>query len=777
GGFPITVTATDSNGCTGSRNYTLVINCPTITVNPTTIATGTAGAAYSTVTFTQAGGVGSVTFSESGALPAGLIFSAGVLSGTPLQTGSFPLTVMATDSNGCTGFRNYTLVIGCPVITVGPSVIPAGTAGSAYPSTTFTQTGGVGSVTFSETGTLPTGMIFSAGVLSGTPTQTGSFPITITATDQNGCTGSQGYTLTINCQEITVGPDSVPSGTQGVAYTSTTFTQSGGIGTIVFWETGTLPSGLTLTAAGVLSGTPSQTGAFPITVTATDSNGCTGGASYVIAITCPSVTITVSPGFLPSGTSGTAYPSTTFTATGGTAGYTFTEAGTLPAGLTFSAGVLSGTPTQSGIFPITVAATDSHGCAGVTNYIVAIACSGVTIAVSPPTLSAGTAGSAYPSTTFSAGGGASGYTFKLGGSLPAGLTFSAGVLSGTPTQAGSFQFTVAAMDTNGCAGSTSYTLVIACPAISVGPVSIPSGTAGTAYTSTQFTETGGVGAATFSETGALPMGLTLSSDGLLSGRPLKTGSFPITVVATDSNGCTGSKGYTLVIACPTIAVGPGTIPTGTGGAAYASTQFTQTGAVGAVTFSESGTLPAGVSLSSTGVLSGTPVKTGSFPITVTATDSNGCTGSQGYTLVINCPVIRVSPSVIPAAVQNEPYSVQFGESGGIGAVAFSTTSALPAGLTLSSAGLLSGTPTTGGSFSITVTATDANGCTGNTTTTLSVTALDKCLKDNTNGYFVQFNSTSGDYLFTVCGPNGFTLSGRGTLSVVNSIISITDAKA
>ena len=100
-----------------------------------------------------------------------------MLSGTPTQTGTFPITVTATDANGCTGTRTYTLVIGCQTITVNPATIPNGTAGSPY-SQTFTQTSGIGTITWSLTGTLPTGLTLdtATGTLSGTPTQTGTLP-------------------------------------------------------------------------------------------------------------------------------------------------------------------------------------------------------------------------------------------------------------------------------------------------------------------------------------------------------------------------------------------------------------------------------------------------------------------------------------------------------------------------------------------------------------------------------------------------------------------------
>ncbi|MBP6820062.1 MAG: putative Ig domain-containing protein [Acidobacteria bacterium] len=760
GSFPITVTATDFNGCAGSRNYTLVVNCQTITVDPATIPSGTAGTAYASQTFTHTGGIGTTTFSLTGALPTGLTFSGATLSGTPTQTGSFPITVTATDSNGCTGSRNYTLVINCQTITVNPTTIPAGTANTAY-SQPFTHTGGIGTTTFAVTGTLPTGLTFSGATLSGTPTQTGSFPITVTATDSNGCTGNRGYTLVINCQTITVNPATIPAGTVSAAY-SQTFTHVGGIGTTTFSLTGTLPTGLTF-SGDTLSGTPTQTGSFPITVTATDANGCTGSRNYTLVINCQ--TITINPTTIPAGTANAAY-SQNFTHTGGIGTTTFALTGTLPTGVGFSGATLSGTPTQTGSFPITVTATDANGCTGSRNYTLVINCQ--TITVNPATISSGTANSVY-SQSFTQTGGIGTTTFALTGTLPTGLTFSGATLSGTPTQTGSFPITVTATDSNGCAGSRNYTLVINCQTITVNPPTIPSGTASSAYSQT-FTHTGGIGTTTFSLTGTLPTGLSLTG-ATLSGTPTQTGSFPITVTATDSNGCTGSRVYTLDINCQTISVTPTTIPAGTAGTVYSQT-FSHSGGIGTVSFGQFGKLPAGITFTGA-TLSGTPTQTGSFPITITATDANGCTGSRNYTLVINCQSINVNPTTIPSGTVGVAYSQSFTQTGGIGATSFSLTGALPTGITFSGA-TLSGTPTQSGSFPITVTATDANGCTGSRDYTLLINCQSLTVNPATiptgtvsTAYSQTFTQTGGvgtvSFALTGTLPTGLTFSGA-TLS-------------
>jgi hypothetical protein len=755
-------TATDNNNIWGALSCITTV-APAITA-PTSVCPNSTGntasgpAGESAYSWTITGGT--IT---AGSTSQTVTFTAGA-------SGTVMLSLTITDGAGCQASNSANVSIGGSV-TVGPATIANGTAGVAY-SQQFTPSSGA---TFSETGMLPTGLtLSSSGLLSGTPTQTGSFPITVTAT-VGGCMGSQGYTLVINCPTITVNPTSLAAGTAGVAYTSVMFTETGGVGSPSFGETGALPNGMTFSVGGVLSGTPTQTGTFNnIEVTATDSIGCTGSRTYTLVINCP--TITVNPTSLAAGTAGTTYTPVTFTQTGGVGTTAFTESGTLPTGITFSAGLLSGTPTQTGTFNnITVTATDSNGCTGSRTYTLVINCPSIT--VNPTSLAAGTAGVAYSSVMFTQTGGVGTTTFAESGTLPAGMTFSAGVLSGTPTQTGTFNnVTVTATDSNGCTGSRTYTLVINCPTITVNPTTLAVGTAGVLYTPVMFTQTGGVGTVTFAETGALPSGITFSA-GVLSGTPTQTGTFNnITVQATDSNGCTGSRTYSLVVNCPTITVNPTSLAAGTAGVAYSSVTFTQTGGVGAITFNESGALPTGMTFSA-GVLSGTPTQIGSFNITVVATDRDGCMGSRGYSLVINCPTITVNPATAPSGIQAEPYSLQFTQTGGVGSTTFSTSSTLPTGITLTSSGLLAGTPTEGGTFSITVVATDSNGCTGSRTVRLSLTGLNKCLKDDHTGDFIQFSSVTGDYVFTHCGTGAFTLSGRGTITTPNGMLTITDIEA
>ncbi|MHB8800639.1 MAG: putative Ig domain-containing protein [Thermoanaerobaculia bacterium] len=871
------MTATDANGCTGSRAYTLVIDCPVITVSPASLANATAGAAYGPVTLTQTGGVGTVTYAvTTGALPSGItLTTAGVLSGTPTVTGTFNITVTATDANGCTGTRAYTLVVECPVITVTPATFPGGTTGIAY-SQSVGSAGGLGTVTYAvTTGALPTGLVLdgASGAITGTPTAAGTYNFTVTATDANGCTGSQAYTVVIVCPTIAVGPVALTNGTVGTAYgqtvlaaggggaylyavtagtlpaglaldgasgaitgtpttadlyaftitatdqygcsgatayevricpvievtpataaqgtigqsyAGTTFAQTGGVLPIGWSATG-VPAGLTLDAAtGALTGTPTEAGGFAVVVTATDANGCTGSVAFTLRI-CPEMAIDA-PASLADGTVGTAYGPVTFTQTGSAAAITWSATG-LPTGLTLdpTTGTLTGTPGEPGSFTVVVTATDANGCAISRSYPLTISCP--TITLSPGALPGATAGEAYGQTiTASSALSGGSYSFSIpAGAPPAGLTLNAttGEISGTPTAVGTFNVTVRAThDPTGCTGDQAYALVVSCATITVAggapPTNVTAGVAG--YTHT-FTATGGVSPRTFSATGTLPTGLTLdSTTGVLSGTPTVTGTFNFTIVATDSATgatCTGSAPFSVTVVCPTIAVSPATLGNGTAGVAYGPVTLTQTGGVGTVTYAvTAGALPAGINLSSAGVVAGTPTVTGTFNFTVTATDANGCTGTRAYTLVVACPVITVSPASLANATAGTAYGpVSLTQTGGVGTTTYAVTAgAPPTGITLTTAGVLSGTPTVTGTFDFTVTATDANGCTGTRAYTLVVacpviTVTPATLTGGTTGvaYSQSVGSTGGlgTVAYTVTAglpPAGLALTSAGVLS-------------
>jgi hypothetical protein len=189
---------------TNNVNACPVVVCPIITVNPPTLPNGTVGTAYNQ-TLSASGGTAPYTFTvSSGALPGGLTLNSatGAITGTPNAAGTFNFSITATDTNGCTGSRLYTVTIaaaGCPVITLSPSTLPPGMVTVQY-SQSVTASGGTAPYIYAvASGTLPNGLILnpSTGLISGVPAQSGLFTFTIRATDAGGCIGARPYTLSI----------------------------------------------------------------------------------------------------------------------------------------------------------------------------------------------------------------------------------------------------------------------------------------------------------------------------------------------------------------------------------------------------------------------------------------------------------------------------------------------------------------------------------------------------------------------------------------------------
>lgn len=743
GPFNFTVRATDADSFSGSRAYTLVVALPTITIAPTTLPSGAVAAAYSQTVVTS-GGISPYTYAvTAGSLPAGLTLSTGTISGTPTAGGTFNFTITATGSStgiGAphTGARAYSLVIAPPTVNLPATTLANGTQGVAYSATLNPASGGISPYTYALTaGSLPAGLTLNAasGALSGTPSASGTFNFSVTATDSSTGSGAyssapRGYSL-----QIVNIPPVANSVSASVAYNSSsnpiTLNITGGVPTSVAIGTAAA-NGSAIASGTTITYQPNPGYAGPDSFTYTATNGAGTSAPATVSVTVGNPTITVSASGPLTAQIGVAYTQT-FSWNGGSQPFSGYNVSGLPAGLvvttnTANSVTVAGTPSAAGSFTLNVSASDASTGNGpfTVGQVFSLSVSAPTLTLTPAagTLSA-SYGNAY-SQTYIAGGGTAAYNYTISaGALPAGLSLDAGtgVLAGTPTVTGLYTFSVRARDSSTGSGAPfartqNYVMQVAAPSISVDPPSLASAQVGTAYTAS-VSASGGISPFTFAiPAGSAPPGLSMASDGTLSGTPSAGGSFNFMVIATDAHGQTGNRPYIFSVATPVISFAPASLPNGGVAQAYSQALSASGGTAGYSFAVTAGALPAGLSLASGGIISGTPTQGGTFNFDVTATDSSTGTGPytgvRSYTLTIGASTIVLPSTTLSAATVASAYSATLNPaSGGTSPYTYAlAVGSLPPGMALSISGVLSGTPSSAGTFNFSVVATDSSTGTG-----------------------------------------------------------------
>jgi len=501
--------------------------------------------------------------------------------------------------------------------------------------------------------------------------------------------------------------------------------------------------------------------AYSYRITAFNAAG--DSASNVVTLGLPLIITTTS---LPNGTVSAAY-SRSLAATGGVAPLTWSATG-LPAGLAMStAGVISGRPTVSGVFTVTAQVTDSLGATTSKSLSLTVLV-GPPLSITTTSLTNGVVGAAY-ARSLSASGGVVPYSWTATG-LPAGLTISgAGLISGRPTAPGTFTVTAQVTDSQGTTASKNLSLTVVVGPLSITTTSLTNGVVGAAY-ARSLSATGGITPYSWTATG-LPAGLTISGAGLISGRPTAPGTFTVTAQVTDSQGTTASKNLSL-----TVVVGPLSITTtsltNATVAAFYSRPLSASGGIVPYSWTATG-LPAGLTISGAGLISGRPTVPGTFTVTAQVTDSQGTTVSKNLSLTVVVGPLSITTTSLTNATVAAFYSRPLSASGGVAPYSWTATG-LPAGLTINGAGLISGRPTVAGTFTVTAQVTDSLGTTvsKNLSLTVVVSPLSITTASLPNGtvgalYSRPLSASGGvvPYSWTATGlPAGLTISGAGVIS-------------
>ncbi len=380
-------------------------------------------------------------------------------------TTAFTATVTATSITDATKSATLQIKVN-PLPSITTTSLPAATAGVGYTGA-LTVSGGTSPYTWTITsGTLPAGLVLNSasGLIVGTVTGASSTSLTFKVTDEAGNSSSRALTLTVNPPPaLVISTASLPGAALGVAY-SQMLQATGGVPAYSWSITsGSLPAGLSLSSAGVISGTPSgSTGTSNFTVKVTDSQTPTPATSSAnLSITVSIAPLTITTTSLTGGVTGKAY-NQTLQANGGNPPYSWSiTLGSLPAGLSLNAstGAITGTPTATGTSSFTVKVTDSALASATANLSITI---NGALAITTTSLPGGSVGATY-SSTVQANGGVTSYTWKVtSGSLPAGLSLntSSGNISGTPTATGTSNFTIQVTDSESPAVTVSKGLSI-----------------------------------------------------------------------------------------------------------------------------------------------------------------------------------------------------------------------------------------------------------------------------------------------------------------------------
>lgn len=679
--------------------------------SPSTLLHGETGKAFD-LRLPVSGGTAPFTLSKAyGNLPPGITLDKNGIAGIPTTAGSYVFALAVSDSVGGYAEQEYTLTVTAPLTISTGSILTRGVKGTAY-SKSILASGGVAPYSFSLLyGALPVGVTLNSsnGAISGTiDANAAGAAFTIKVTDSVGRTTSKNFSLPVD-SPLTITTTRLNDAITGSAHTQT-LAASGGYAPYV-WSifSGTLPPGLSLdSSTGVISGTATSATSQQIVISLSDNAGRVLYKQFTLNALNPLQITTTA---MPNAHVGDFY-SELIRTSGGIAPFTYSYTGLLPAGLTLNSttGIISGTPTSASYVNLTLTVSDSSYPAhqSITQTLGVRTSSQMTITTGTilPTARVNLAISPLPLTV---AGGTSPFTWSIvGGTPPPGLNLNAttGIISGTPTTAGDYTFTVRLADSVGNVTGTltnpdkQFFMHVSAP-LAITTATVPAGGVGIPYAAT-LAASGGQQYYTWGiVTGTLPAGLNLDTvTGVISGTPtVKITSSNVTFSVTDSDNPAQSTQKVITFNVKdTLTINENTLPIGRVNQAYTSSVHAWLGTTPYTWRVSTGALPPGLALTqNAGVatISGTPTTAGSYTFTLEVTDSSPTPQViiQSYTVIVYHPLVITTVS-LPGAQRTVPYSASIVAAGGVTPYTYSVAGTLPLGLALNAVtGEISGTPT------------------------------------------------------------------------------------